>query len=171
MCVAQLSNRTRWSLSSKAIGVISVFLFWLHSPSQRNFDETDRDRPARETVLYMAGRSQIRSNIEMPSITYKTHEGVTREVDVPVGTSVMQGAIKNGVDGIIAECGGNCMCATCHVYVDPPWVTKLEPIGDTEDAMLESTAAERLPNSRLSCQIKVTAALNGLVVTTPDSQY
>lgn len=107
----------------------------------------------------------------MPSITYKTHEGATREVDVPVGTSVMQGAIKNGVDGIIAECGGNCMCATCHIYVDPTWVAKLEPIGDTEDAMLESTAAERLPNSRLSCQVKVTAALNGLVVTTPDSQY
>ena len=107
----------------------------------------------------------------MPSITYKTHEGVTQEVDVPVGTSVMQGAIKNGVDGIIAECGGNCMCATCHIYVDPTWVAKLEPIGDTEDAMLESTAAERLPNSRLSCQIKVTAALNGLIVTTPDSQY
>ena len=107
----------------------------------------------------------------MPSITYHAHDGSTKEVDVPVGSTVMQGAVKNGVEGIIAECGGNCMCATCHVYVDPAWVGRLEPVGDTEDAMLDSTAAERLPNSRLSCQIKVTAALNGLIVTTPDSQY
>jgi 2Fe-2S ferredoxin len=107
----------------------------------------------------------------MPLITYKAHEGGSRQVEVPVGSSVMQGAVKNGVDGIIAECGGNCMCATCHVYVDPEWVDKLEPVGDTEDAMLESTGAERLPNSRLSCQIKVTQELDGLVVTTPESQY
>ena len=107
----------------------------------------------------------------MPLITYKAHDGATKTVDVPVGSTVMQGAVKNGVEGIIAECGGNCMCATCHVYVDPAWVGKLDAIGDTEDAMLESTAAERLPNSRLSCQIKVTAALDGLVETTPDSQY
>ncbi len=107
----------------------------------------------------------------MPLITYKAHDGATKAVDVPVGSTVMQGAVKNGVEGIIAECGGNCMCATCHIYVDPAWVEKLDAIGDTEDAMLESTAAERLPNSRLSCQIKVTAALDGLVVTTPDSQY
>ena len=107
----------------------------------------------------------------MPSITYHAHDGSTKEVDVPVGSTVMQGAVKNGVEGIIAECGGNCMCATCHVYVDPAWVARLEPVGDTEDAMLDSTAAERLPNSRLSCQLKVTPALNGLIVTTPDSQY
>ncbi|HEY3743531.1 MAG TPA: 2Fe-2S iron-sulfur cluster-binding protein [Bryobacteraceae bacterium] len=107
----------------------------------------------------------------MPLIIYKAHEGGIKQVDVPVGTSVMQGAVKNGVDGIIAECGGNCMCATCHVYVDPGWLDKLEPVSDTEDAMLESTAAERMPNSRLSCQIKVTQELDGLIVTTPESQY
>lgn len=107
----------------------------------------------------------------MPLITYKAHDGGSKQVDVPVGTTVMQGAVKNGVDGIIAECGGNCMCATCHVYVDAGWLDKLEPVSDTEDAMLESTAAERMHNSRLSCQLKVTAELNGLVVTTPESQY
>ena len=107
----------------------------------------------------------------MPLITYKAHDGGSRQVDVPVGSTVMQGAVKNGVDGIIAECGGNCMCATCHVYVDPAWADRLEPVGVTEDAMLESTGAERLPNSRLSCQIKVTPELDGLVVTTPESQY
>ena len=107
----------------------------------------------------------------MPLIIYKAHEGGVKQVDVPVGTSVMLGAVKNGVDGIIAECGGNCMCATCHVYVDSGWLDKLDPVSDTEDAMLESTAAERLPNSRLSCQIKVTAELDGLAVTTPESQY
>jgi 2Fe-2S ferredoxin len=107
----------------------------------------------------------------MPLIIYKAHDGSARSFEVPIGTTVMQGGVKNGVDGIIAECGGNCMCATCHVYVDPAWLGRLEPIGDTEDAMLESTAAERLSNSRLSCQIKVTAELDGLVVTTPDTQY
>jgi len=107
----------------------------------------------------------------MPLIIYKAHDGTAKEVDVPVGSTVMQGGVKNGVEGIIAECGGNCMCATCHVYVDPAWLPKLEPVGDTEDAMLESTAAERLENSRLSCQIKVTQALDGLIVTTPESQY
>ena len=107
----------------------------------------------------------------MPLITYKAYDGGTRQAEVPVGSTVMQGAVKNGIDGIIAECGGNCMCATCHVYVASEWLDKLSPVGDTEDAMLESTAAERLPNSRLSCQIKVTAELNGLVVMTPESQY
>ena len=107
----------------------------------------------------------------MPLITYKAHEGGSRQIDVPVGSSVMQGAVKNGIDGIIAECGGNCMCATCHVYVDAAWLDKLEPVSDTEDAMLDSTGSERLPNSRLSCQIKVTPELDGLVVTTPESQY
>lgn len=107
----------------------------------------------------------------MPSITYKSHSGASKTIDVPAGSSVMQGAVKNGVEGIIAECGGNCMCATCHVYVDADWVSKLDPPTPTEDAMLESTAEERQPNSRLSCQIKVTAALDGLIVTTPESQY
>jgi ferredoxin, 2Fe-2S len=107
----------------------------------------------------------------MPKVIYQPHKGAATEVDVPVGATVMQGAVKNRIDGIIAECGGNCMCATCHVYVDPKFLPLLEPVGDTEDAMLESTASERLPNSRLSCQLKMTAALDGLLVVLPESQY
>ena len=93
----------------------------------------------------------------MPQITY-VHPNGTREVlEVPVGTSVMRGAILNGIDGIVAECGGEIMCATCHVYVD-------------EKAMLEFTASERRPNSRLSCQLVVTPELDGLVVYLPETQ-
>ena len=107
----------------------------------------------------------------MPKVIYQQHNGSRTEVEVPVGTTVMLGAVKNRVDGIIAECGGNCMCATCHVYVDSKFLPLLEPANDTEDAMLDSTAADRLPNSRLSCQLKMTTALDGLLVVLPESQY
>ena len=82
----------------------------------------------------------------------------------------MLAALTHGVDGIVAECGGNAVCATCHVYVDDAWTSKLEPVSDDEDALLDGTAAERRPNSRLSCQIKVQPALAGLVVRIPDRQ-
>jgi len=106
----------------------------------------------------------------MPQITYISHSGAKRTIDVPEGDSVMEGAVQNGVEGIVAECGGNCQCATCHVYVEEQCLPWLDPIGDEQEAMLGSTAAERKSNSRLSCQIKVTAKLNGLVVHTPDRQ-
>ena len=106
----------------------------------------------------------------MPQITY-VHPNGTREVlDVPVGTSVMRGAILNGIDGIVAECGGVCMCSTCHVFVDEAFMSKLPPADDTEEAVLEIAAIERQPNSRLSCQIKVTAELEGLIVRMPEKQ-
>ena len=82
----------------------------------------------------------------------------------------MQGATGNGIDGIVAECGGNCMCATCHVYVEPAQLALLPAISAEEDALLHGTAAERLPNSRLSCQIRVTPDLDGPVVYLPDRQ-
>ena len=69
----------------------------------------------------------------MPNVTYISHQGETHTVNVPVGTSVMEGAVKNGIDGIVAECGGACMCATCHVYVDPSFLDKLPPIGEDGD--------------------------------------
>ncbi len=105
----------------------------------------------------------------MPRITYVSAKGEKREVDVPEGFSVMEGAVKNAVDGIVAECGGACACATCHVYVDQAWLEKLPPQGEMELAMLDF-ADSRRDNSRLSCQIRVTAALDGLVVETPESQ-
>src|SRR6185369_7528171 len=106
----------------------------------------------------------------MPKITYISNAGSSRTIDVPVGDSVMEGAVQNGVDGIVAECGGNCQCATCHVYVEEQCLPWLDPIEDDQEAMLGSTVAERKPNSRLSCQIRVKSKLNGLVVHTPDRQ-
>jgi len=106
----------------------------------------------------------------MPKITYIDTTGKERTVEVPEGWSVMEGAVKNLVPGIDADCGGACACATCHVYVDPAWVEKLPPKQDMEETMLDF-AQELEPNSRLSCQIKVTPELDGLVVKTPKSQH
>ena len=106
----------------------------------------------------------------MPKITYIEHNGKERTIEVPVGWSVMEGAIKNRVPGIDADCGGACACATCHVYVDPAWLPKLPPRHEMEQSMLDFAEDVR-PNSRLSCQIKVTPELDGLVVRTPKSQH
>ena len=94
-----------------------------------------------------------------------------RELEVPVGTSLMRAATDAGVDGIVGDCGGCLTCATCHVVVDPGWADALPPPSDDELAMLEMTAVERSPTSRLSCQIVLTPQLDGLVVRTPISQY
>jgi 2Fe-2S ferredoxin len=88
-------------------------------------------------------------------------------VDVTDGWSLMQGATANGVDGIVGECGGSCACATCHCYVDETRMADLPPPSEGELDMLDNVAAERRPNSRLACQIKASAALEGLVVTCP----
>jgi len=106
----------------------------------------------------------------MPNITYISDAGDSVTIEVPAGDSVMEGAIQNGVDGIVAECGGSCMCATCHVYVEERFLTLLDAPDETEASMLESTAAERKPNSRLSCQLRVSGKFEGLVVRTPPTQ-
>jgi|SRR5690242_3500077 2Fe-2S ferredoxin len=106
----------------------------------------------------------------MPKIIYISHQGDRYEVDVPLGDSVMEGAVRNGIDGIVAECGGNCLCATCHVYVEEKFLPLLPPIGEEQDAMLDSTAAERRSNSRLSCQIAVRPELDGFTVHMPETQ-
>jgi 2Fe-2S ferredoxin len=106
----------------------------------------------------------------MPNVTYISHSGETTTIDVPVGTTVMENAIKNGIDGIVAECGGACMCATCHVYVDPAFLDRLPEIGEEQEEMLGSTFAERKPNSRLSCQIQMKAEYDGLIVRMPERQ-
>ena len=87
----------------------------------------------------------------MPKVTYIAHDGTRTEIDVPAGWSVMEGAIQNDINGIVAECGGGCACATCHVFVDETWMDRLDPAGDMENDMLECTAVERTPRSRLSC--------------------
>ncbi len=106
----------------------------------------------------------------MPKIKYIEHSGKEHDVDVAVGLSVMEGAVKNLVPGIDADCGGACACATCHVYVDQAWLGKLAPKSDMEETMLDF-AQELEPNSRLSCQIKVTPELDGFVVRMPKSQH
>jgi 2Fe-2S ferredoxin len=106
----------------------------------------------------------------MPIVTYVSPAGTSREITVPVGMSVMQAAINNRVDGILGECGGNCMCATCHVYVRADFLNRIPSASKNEKAMLEITAAEWRPNGRLSCQIKVQDELDGLVVELPAKQ-
>ena len=99
----------------------------------------------------------------MPKITYITPDGARHEVDVENGYSVMEGAINNNIEGIVAECGGACACATCHSYIDPAWLDKLPTMDSMEDSMLDA-AFERQDNSRLTCQIEVNESLDGLVV-------
>jgi ferredoxin, 2Fe-2S len=106
----------------------------------------------------------------MPKVVYVSPTGDAKEIDVPAGTTVMTAALKNGIDGIVAECGGVCMCSTCHVFVDERFFDRLPPAQDTEEAVLEISAVERQPTSRLSCQIKVTDDLDGLIVRLPEKQ-
>src|SRR5690606_37139720 len=105
-----------------------------------------------------------------PRVTFISAAGNQQTVEIPNGLSVMEGAIKHNVPGIDADCGGACACATCHVYVDPAWQDKVPPKGEMEASMLEF-ALDVKDNSRLSCQIHVTSALDGLVVRTPKSQH
>jgi 2Fe-2S ferredoxin len=105
----------------------------------------------------------------MPKITYIDSGGTSREVDAELGSTVMESAIKNGVPEIEAECGGACACATCHVYVDEQWFEITGGPSPMEEDMLDFGYDVR-PNSRLSCQIKVTEALEGLIVRTPPRQ-
>jgi 2Fe-2S ferredoxin len=106
----------------------------------------------------------------MAKITYIEHDGTEHVVDVKPGLSVMEGAVKNNIPGIDADCGGACACATCHVYVQEPWRDKTGSQSAMEESMLDF-AEEVHDNSRLSCQIKVTDALDGLVVRMPASQH
>jgi 2Fe-2S ferredoxin len=105
----------------------------------------------------------------MPRIVFIEPDGARREITAPVGITLMEAARQHGIVGVVAQCGGACACATCHVYIDPAWVAKLEPREDMEEGMLES-AWEPRENSRLSCQVHVTAELDGMQVTVPKQQ-
>ena len=106
----------------------------------------------------------------MTKITYIAADGGQSTVEARDGDSVMSTAIAHDIDGITGECGGSMMCATCHCYVDEAWMEAVGPREDGEEDMLESATCEVKSNSRLSCQIKVTAALDGLIVHLPESQ-
>ena len=105
----------------------------------------------------------------MTTIIFIDHEGNETAVDAPNGESVMEAAINNDIEGIVAECGGACACATCHVYIDPAFRALTGEASEMEQAMLDFTD-DVTENSRLSCQIEVTDELEGLRVTTPESQ-
>jgi len=105
----------------------------------------------------------------MPKVTFTDAGGDTRTVDANPGDSVMETAVRNGVPGIVAECGGSLSCATCHVFVDPDEFPSLPPMEDMEDEMLYGAAVERQDTSRLSCQIRVGEDMD-LHVTTPETQ-
>ncbi len=106
----------------------------------------------------------------MPRVTYVEQNGRRHDIELSDGTSVMQGAISNSVPGIDGDCGGECACGTCHVYVDDCWLDKLEAVGDAEASMLSFADAVQ-PNSRLACQIKMSSRLDGLVVALPEGQH
>ncbi|MDI1266546.1 MAG: 2Fe-2S iron-sulfur cluster-binding protein [bacterium] len=106
----------------------------------------------------------------MPRITYVERNGTKHEIELDDGTSVMRGAVDNDVPGIDGDCGGECACGTCHVYVDAAWLDKLEPVSEAEASMLSFADAAQ-SNSRLCCQIKVSASLDGLIVGLPEGQH
>lgn len=106
----------------------------------------------------------------MPRLIVIEADGQTHTLDASDGLTVMQVATGAGLAGIVAECGGSAMCATCHVYVDEAWQDRLPAALSNELELLDCTAAERLPGSRLSCQIRLDASVDGLVVRLPDRQ-
>jgi ferredoxin, 2Fe-2S len=108
----------------------------------------------------------------MPTVTYVEFNGTEHQVEVPLGLSLMRGAVDNNVPGIDADCGGECACATCHVYVGEGWLAATgTPLPGSQEAAMLSFAALARPNSRLSCQITATEALDGLIVRMPEGQH
>ena len=105
----------------------------------------------------------------MPQIHFVAHDGSEYDVEVEAGFSIMEGALNNGIEGIAADCGGACSCATCHVYIDPEWFDLLPPITGVEKDMLDCVPELR-DTSRLACQVTMTAALDGIKVEIPEEQ-
>ena len=106
----------------------------------------------------------------MPRIIFITPDGERHEVEVQSGYTVMEAAINNNIEGIVAECGGACACATCHSYIDEAWLDRMPEMDDMEDSMLDA-AYERKPNSRLTCQLEMIDEWDGLVVHVAENEY
>jgi 2Fe-2S ferredoxin len=106
----------------------------------------------------------------MPKLVFIEHNGTQHEITAAVGTSLMQAALDNAVPGILADCGGCCVCGTCQVYIDPSWLEKLPPPDSSEQSLLEALTHVR-EESRIACQISITADMDGLVLRVPESQY
>ena len=132
----------------------------------RKWGWSDLDGLARKrNVRHVKGEQEF-----MAKITYIEHNGTEHVVEVANGLTVMEGARDNNIPGIEADCGGACACSTCHVYVDPSWVEKLPAKDDMEEDMLDFAYQPDPARSRLTCQLKVTDALDGLVVQMPEKQ-
>ncbi|MES2631403.1 MAG: 2Fe-2S iron-sulfur cluster-binding protein [Pseudomonadota bacterium] len=108
----------------------------------------------------------------MPTVNYLDPAGKNHAIEVPIGQSIMEGAVRNGIPGVLAECGGNLSCATCHVYIDEAWLARVgsAEAGSLEDEMLDNVSSDRLPTSRLSCQVKVAAEMDGVAVRVAPQQ-
>ncbi len=106
----------------------------------------------------------------MPTVTYIEFDDTAHDVDVPIGETLMRGAVDNDVPGIDADCGGQCACATCHIYVQGDWYKKCGERTEMEESMLDFAAVTQ-DNSRLACQIEMTAELDGIVVRMPEGQH
>lgn len=107
----------------------------------------------------------------MPNAIFVLPDGERKNVQVAVGTHLMRAAVDHGIHEIVGDCGGSAACATCHVYVEEQWLQRLPVPSDTEDQLLEGTASPRQTNSRLSCQLKMTDALDGIVVEVAPEQW
>ena len=120
-------------------------------------------------ALRAANDKQL-AQVIMPKVTFTDYQGNSVAVEIAVGHTLMEGARNAGIKAIVADCGGACACATCHVYIDEQWRAALEPRSQAETDMLEFAAAETNEASRLSCQITITARHDGLHVRTPRTQ-
>lgn len=106
----------------------------------------------------------------MPKVICIHPDGTRTPIETAAGASLMQAAVGAGIGGVLAECGGACQCATCHVFVETPWSERLSPAGEMEQAMLENTFLPSRPSSRLSCEITLTAELDGMEFHLPERQ-
>ena len=107
----------------------------------------------------------------MPKISFKQANGITRELEIPVDSTLMEAAVSNDVEGIVGECGGTMACGTCHCFIDNSWLDKTGTPCEMEEQVLEYSNVDARPNSRLGCQVRISQALDGLVVELPESQY
>jgi 2Fe-2S ferredoxin len=123
----------------------------------------------RRTAIGFTRSRPSTGKLEMPHVTYISAEGTARTVCGDAGQSVMEVARRNGIEGIVGECGGSCACATCHVYIDEQWREAAGPPSPDEAEML-GFVFDRRPESRLSCQVRLNPTLDGLIVRTPDRQ-
>ncbi|BET45139.1 hypothetical protein RGQ21_01210 [Kitasatospora aureofaciens] len=122
------------------------------------------------TVTHCTGRAACHEEGTMAKITYKHPDGTETVLEVTAPNTVMRGAKLNNVEGIVAQCGGSAQCGTCHVYIDEGNTLPLPEMHEAEDDVLYGTAAERRPTSRLSCQLPVSEAIDGLIVHLPTTQ-